>query len=136
VQLASLLYANGDSRQAVTHLRGALALKPDQAETLNNLAWILATCPDDSVRDGAEAVRCAKEACRETGFKRAEMMSVLAAAYAEAGRFPEAINTAEGATRIAAAAGDRRSVAINNKLLINYHAGKPWHEGPMIARSQ
>jgi tetratricopeptide (TPR) repeat protein len=136
VQLASLLYANGDSRQAVTHLRGALALNPDQAETLNNLAWILATCSDDSVRDGTEAVRCAKQACRLTAFKRAEMMSVLAAAYAEAGRFPEAINTAEGATRIATAAGDRRSIAINNQLLVNYHAGKPWHEGPMIARSK
>jgi tetratricopeptide (TPR) repeat protein len=136
MQLASLLYANGDSRRAVVHLHNALELKPDLTEALNNLAWILATCPDDTVRDGSEAVRCAKKACRQTAFRRAEMMSVLAAAYAEAGRFPEAINTAESATRIATAAGDRRSIAINNRLLANYRAGKPWHEGPMVASSQ
>jgi Flp pilus assembly protein TadD len=136
LELAALLYQTGDPRPAVAQLRQALLLKPDQTEALNNLAWILATCSDDQVRDGAEAVRCAARACQLTAFKQASVVGTLAAAYAEAGRFPEAVATAETAVRLATADGDTQFAAVNQQLLMLYRAGKPWHEKPAANRSQ
>ncbi len=126
--LALLEYATGDSRQAVKHFHQALNLGPDpnEATILNNLAWILATCPDDSIRNGTDAVKYAEQACRLTGSKQAGAMGTLAAAYAEASRFPEAIATAE--TTIKLANGNRQFAAMNQQLLLLYRAGKPYHE--------
>ena len=73
---------------------------------------------------------CAERACRLTAYRQAGMLSTLAAAYAEAGRFPEAVTTAEMALRLQTDAGDARGAALNQKLLTLYRAGKPWHEKP------
>ena len=81
--------------------RQVLAVKPDQPEALNNLAWLLATCSDAAVRDGAEAVRLAEQACRLSGYKQARALGTLAAAYAEAGRFPEAVEAAQKSIEMA-----------------------------------
>ena len=136
MKLAALLYKTGDPRQAVARLHHVLSLKPDHAEALNNLAWILATCPDDRVRDGGEAIRCAERACQLAEFKHAGMAGTLAAAYAEGGRFPEAVATAELAVRLATAANDTRFAAVNQQLLMLYRAGKPWHESPVARQRQ
>jgi protein O-mannosyl-transferase len=133
LQLAGLLYQTGDLREAVTQLRQAVALKPDLPRALNNLAWLLATASDDSVRDGADAVRFAERACRLSDYKQPGFLTTLAAAYAEAGRFPEAVTTAEMAAKLAAAAGDARSANVNQQLLELYRANKPWHEKPPTA---
>jgi tetratricopeptide (TPR) repeat protein len=127
IELATVYYASGDPHRAVEQFRQVLGLKPDHVEALNNLAWILATCPDDTIRDGVEAVRCAERACQLTAFKRAGMVGTLAAAYAEAGRFPEAVSTAEAAVRLATADGDAQFAAMNQRLLMLYRTGKPWH---------
>ncbi len=127
-ELASLLYRTGDSRQSASQFRQVLALKPDQLEALNNLAWLLATCPDGTVRNGVEAVQEAEHACRLTAFKQARETGILAAAYAETGRFQEAIATGELSVRLASAAGDSQSATANRQLLMFYRAGKPWHE--------
>lgn len=131
-ELASLEYATGDARNAVKHFERAVALQPGSSDTvaLNNLAWILATCPDDSVRNGNEAVLYAEQACRVTGFKQAGSLGTLAAADAEAGRFPEAITNAEMAVKLATAAGDAQFAAANQQLLQLYRAGRPYHEAP------
>jgi Flp pilus assembly protein TadD len=131
MELASLFNQTGDYRQATEQLRQAVQLKPGQPEPLNNLAWLLATCADDSVRDGAEAVRCAELACQLTAFKQARATGTLAAAYAEAGRFPEAVATSETAVKLASADGDQRLTDISNQLLNLYRAGKPYHEQPV-----
>jgi len=136
LKLAALLYQTGDPRAAVTQLRQALSLKPNSAEAFNNLAWILATCADEQVRDGVEAVRCAEQACQLTSFKQAGMVGTLAAAYAEAGRFPAAVTTAETAVNLATAAGDTQFAAVNRQLLMFYRSGKPWREPPAANRSQ
>ena len=128
--LASLFYRTGDSRSAVEQLHRVLALKPDQVDALNNLAWILATSSDDTVRSGTEAVQRAERACHLTDYKQAGMISTLAAAYAEAGRFPEAVTTAEMAVKMQNANGDTRLANINNQLLILYRSGKPYHASP------
>lgn len=130
MKLAALLYQTGDPRQATVQLRRVLALKPDYAEALNNLAWLLATSSDDRVRDGAEAVQRAERACQLTGFKQAGMVGTLAAAYAEAGRFAEAVAAAESAVKLATTAGDTQFADVNQRLLTLYQAGKPWHEPP------
>ncbi|HTR41397.1 MAG TPA: tetratricopeptide repeat protein [Pseudomonadales bacterium] len=130
MNLASLEFATGDSHLAVTHFRRALAFGPDpnEANVLNNLAWILATSPDDSIRNGSEAVRYGEQACQMTAFKQAGMVGTLAAAYAEAGRFPEAIATSEKAIQLASAAGNGQLVTANQQLLLLYRAGRPYHE--------
>lgn len=131
MDMASLDYAAGHWQQAAMDLRQALALKPggsDKIAALNNLAWLLATCPDDSVRDGNEALRYAEEACRLTAHQQPGFMSTLAAAYAEAGNFPEAITTAETAIREAKETGNAQCVALCRRLLVLYRAGKPYRE--------
>jgi Flp pilus assembly protein TadD len=134
--LALLFYKTGDSRQAVKQLHQVINLKPDQAEALNNLAWILATSSDDTVRSGTEAVQYAERACHLTVFKQAGMISTLAAAYAEAGRFPEAITTAGMAVKMQTANGETQLANINNQLLILYRNGKPYHANPAGDKSQ
>ena len=132
LDLAGLLYQTGNYRQAADHFRKVLSLNPDLAEPLNNLAWMLATCPDDTLRDGTEAVRLAERACHLTEFKQTTFISTLAAAYAEAGRYSEAVSTAEMAVRLQTANGETRLAEINNQLLPLYRAGLPYHEKPPI----
>ena len=101
--------------------------KGDLPEALNNLAWLLATCADDHTRNGVEAVRSAERACQITRFKNANCLSTLAAAYAEAGRFPEAAATAELAMKQQTEAGETHRAEMNRQLLGLYRSGKPYH---------
>jgi tetratricopeptide (TPR) repeat protein len=131
IELATLDYALGNWHRVVTDLQYALTLKPEPANeltALNNLSWVLSTCPDDSVRNGIQAVRYAEKACQLTGFKQSGMLNNLAAAYAEAGRFPDAITTAQTAIRLDNDAGDRKAAAATTQMLAQYQAGKPWRE--------
>ena len=119
---------SGRTREAVVQYREALRLNPSLAGALNNLAWILASNPDDELRNGAEAVRLAERACELTHYGKAVYLVTLAAAYAEAGRFPEAVTTAEKAEQLATRAGRTDVAAKNRQLLELYRAGKPYHE--------
>ena len=128
LNLAGLLYKTGDFQQAVAQYRQVLLINPQLSEPLNNLAWLLATCPDHDVRDGSEAVRCAEHACQLTNFKHHGMTGTLAAAYAEAGRFPDAVAACEKTVNLATAAGDLQFAALNTRLLNLYRSGKPYRE--------
>ncbi len=128
-QLAGALAAEKRSAEAVAHYQEGLRLKPESVLALNNLAWMLATDGNANVRNGAEAVKRAQRACELTGYKQAFLIGTLAAAYAEAGQLPEAANTAQKATEVAAAAGQKEIAANNQKLLELYRSGKPYHEG-------
>jgi Tfp pilus assembly protein PilF len=77
--------------QAVSDYRAVLRLDPEDADANNNLAWLLATCPDATVRDGPGAVRHASKACSLTSWKGPYFLATLAAAWAESGNFEEAI---------------------------------------------
>lgn len=83
------------------HWRAALRVVPDFLPVLNEVAHVLAASPDPSVRNGAEAVTLAQRAVELTGGQEAIYLDTLAAAYAEAGRFPDAIETAQRALRVA-----------------------------------
>jgi len=93
--LGTTLDQLGRTREAVAQYRAALRLNPDLTGPLNNLAWVLATSPDDGLRGGAEAVRLAEHACELSHGNQPLFLGTLAAAYAEAGRYPEAVATAE-----------------------------------------
>jgi protein O-mannosyl-transferase len=114
---------------ALAHFHKALELDPDSDGALNNIAWFLATYPDAHFRNGAEAVRHAERACQLTQRKVPFLLGTLAAAYAEAGRFPEAVRTAEEARALAIKEGNNQIAEANAKLLELYRANKPFHEG-------
>ena len=95
---------------------------------LNNLAWALATSPEAEFRDGTQAVQLAERACELTHYGQPLFIGTLAAAYAEAGRFPEAVTTAEKVEQLATTAGLTDVAAKNRQLLELYRAGKPCHE--------
>ncbi len=100
-QLAILLAASNPD-ESVQRFHEALRLKPDWKEALNNLAWVLATTPDDKLRNGAEAVRLAQRAVLITSTNEAGPLDTLAAALAETGKFEEAVETGRKALVLAA----------------------------------
>ena len=127
-QLALIHQQRKQTRAAIECFRKALKAQPDWPETLNNLAWVLASSPDSTQRNGAEAVTLAERACQLTGFKEPLLVGTLAAAYAEAGRFPEAVSAAEKARALALAAGQKEIAQKNGELLGLYRAGQAYHE--------
>ena len=99
--LALVLMGLRKAALAKAEYERVLMISPNDVGAQNKLAWLLATCPDADVRDGAEAVRLAEQACRTTGNSLPKTLDTLAAAYAEAERFEEAVTTAEKALELA-----------------------------------
>ncbi|MGD9647723.1 MAG: acyltransferase family protein [Pirellulales bacterium] len=95
--LGMLLAKEGRVADAIPQLREVLTVAPDSPNVQTYLAWLLATSPDDSLRNGAEAVRLAEAAEQQLGDSQIFTLDVLAAAYAEAGRFDEAVEVARRA---------------------------------------
>jgi protein O-mannosyl-transferase len=102
--LGNALVQKGLLRDAIAHYRSALEFSPDSVLPLNNLAWLLSVCPDPSVRNGAEAVQLAQKANQFS--QNPVFIRTLAAAYAEAGRFDDAIETAQRASQRARGEGE------------------------------
>jgi Flp pilus assembly protein TadD len=127
-KLGMILDTRGRTAQAIACYREGMRLRPGQVDMGNNLAWILATTADARLRDGSEAVRLAQQACESSGYKQPLVVGTLAAAYAEAGRFPQAVATAEQAIALATAAGQPGLAERNRQLLELYRAGKPFRE--------
>jgi Tfp pilus assembly protein PilF len=126
--LGIALAARGRFDEAIENFRKAIQINPNYAPALDNLAWVLAVSPDDELRNGAEAVRLAERACELTHYGEPSFIGTLAAAYAESGRFPEAVTTAEKAEQLATTAGLTAVAAKNRQLLEFYRAGKTYHE--------
>ncbi len=127
-QFAVALTMQGNARGAVEQYYQLLTLQPDNVEALNNLAWMFAVNASDTVRNGAEAVRLAERACELTARQQPVLLGTLAAAYAEAGRYNDAIATAEKARDLAATIGQKDVAEKNTQLLDLYRAGKPLRE--------
>ncbi len=127
-RLAAILQTQGKTEAAIQGYREALRLRMDAPEALRGLAWILATSAKPELRDGAEAVRLAERANELTGHKQPMMLSALDAAYAEAGRFDDAIKTADQVRQMAIAQNQRDFAEKAAQRLELYRAGKPFHE--------
>jgi tetratricopeptide (TPR) repeat protein len=112
-------------KEAVAEYERAFQMNPKDTEALNNLAWVLATWPDPAGRDGARAVEWAEKADALTQQRSAIHAETLAAAYAEAGRFTDAIRTAERALKLATNAGDNDRAEFIRVQLELYHSNTP-----------
>jgi tetratricopeptide (TPR) repeat protein len=105
-----------------------LKVQPNSLATLNDLAWILATCDDKTLRNPKEAVQLAEKACNLTNYTSARAMDTLAAAYASSGDFERAVITAKKAVKAANEMGQTdQAVKITNKLRL-YEKGLPYVE--------
>ena len=122
------LHAQRQTRQAIAHYTETLRLKPDHVVALYKLAWIRGAHPQVEFRDGAEAVRLAQRACELTQHQAPAPLETLAAAYAEAGRFDDAVATAEKARQLALAAGQPELAERPVKMLRLFAERKPWRE--------
>ncbi len=121
------LLSVGKRAEAVADLDRAVAKQPKDPTTLNNLAWLLATAPEDKLRDGRRAVTLATEACRLTDYQADFILSTLAAACAEAGDFPNAQKWSSKALEVGEKSHSEYVDSLK-KELASYQAGKPWRE--------
>jgi len=128
INLGSAFFKKGAVDEAIAHFQKALEIKPDDLEAINDLAWLLATSPQASVRNGNRAVELAQRANQVAGGESPMILSTLAAAYAEAGRFGDAQQSARKAIELAAAAGRQDLVEELTRELRLYEAGLPFHE--------
>jgi tetratricopeptide (TPR) repeat protein len=129
----------GRGKEAVVHLQKALEIAPgfpdpDPEGSNNNIAWALATNPENSQRNGVLAVKLAESACQRTDYQVTIMIGTLAAAYAEAGRFDEAIRTAQQACKLAEKNGETNLLQSNQKLLTLYQNHQPYRERQVKSR--
>ncbi len=124
--LADMLVEGQQYADAIRCYCEALRLKPDSETALNNLAMLRASCPQAEFRNGREAVQLAESACRLSGRRNPSFLGTLAAAYAEAGQFPEAVKTMEQALALSKATGADELVPIQTQMLQQFRAGKPY----------
>lgn len=97
LRLAATLLQTGREDEAIAHYRRALEITPRSVAALNALAWVLATSPNVSVRNGRDAVALAEKANQLSDQKNPVVLRTLAASYAESGRFSEAVVAAQRA---------------------------------------
>ena len=128
INLGVALAARGQFDEAINNYRLALQINSDSLGALNNLAWTLATAPDSKLRDGAEAVDLAERACELSHYSEPSFIGTLAAAYAEAGRFEDAVTAAEKAHDLALALGRQKQALKNQELLQLFKNHQPYRE--------
>jgi tetratricopeptide (TPR) repeat protein len=121
-------YELGDHRRAVAAYEDAIRFDSADFSALNGLAWLLATSPEGSLRDGKRAVDLAIRACRLTFRPEAACIDTLAAAYAEAGDFAAAIETQQEVIGMISG-GDPDFERYRTRLEL-YNAGKPFRDEP------
>lgn len=112
----------------IERFRQAVERDPNSSVALNNLACLLATAPDPALRNGPEAVKLAERACGLTQYQNTSAVSTLAAAYAEAGRFEEAVTTAERACAMASEKGEQELLAGNQQMLDYFKRKQAYHQ--------
>ncbi len=118
-------------------LRELLRSRPDDLTLLNDTAWVLATNPNASVRSGAEAIELAQRAVQLSAEREPAVLGTLAAAYAEAGKFSEAVQTAKMAMDLAASQNNAALADVLRTRTKHYQAGSPYRDTqpPSIPKS-
>ncbi len=114
--------------QAADCFRNALKIEPDNPAIQNNLGWLLATCPDRTVRNGRLALTLAEQACTGDGVENPLYLRTLSAACAETGQFPKAVEIAQKALDLARDAEETNLAESLVRLLKNFREGKPFYQ--------
>jgi tetratricopeptide (TPR) repeat protein len=130
---SSALRARGDAllsvgkhAEAIVDYDKALAIEPDDTHILNNLAWVLATSPDDNVRNAKRSIELGTKACKLTDYKQAHILSTLASGYAESGDWETAIKWSSKAVEVGS--DEAETAEQLKKELESYKEKKPWRE--------
>jgi len=126
--LGNAFSLKGQMAEAVQHWRSALAWQPDLESAQGNLAWVLATSPQASLRNGAEAVQLAERADELTGGRDPLALRALAAACAENGDFPDAVAAAQHAVQDAMLQGNKQLAADIQGQLKFYQNNQPFRD--------
>ena len=106
----------------------AFQIHQNDPTLLNDLAWMLATAPEDSLRDGRKALELALRADKSAGGNDPAVLGTLAAAYAETGDYPGALETAQRALALAKKSGKEGNFVGLKREIALYEAGKPCRE--------
>jgi len=126
--LGRLLSEHGRTVEATAEWKRLSSLQPENATRMNELAWVLATAPEASARNGARAVELAKDAVKLSGGQEPAILDTLAAAQAEAGQFSEAVETAERALALASSQNNAALADGCRARIKLYEAGTAFHE--------
>ena len=126
--LGNAFSQKGMTAEAILQYQKTLQIKPVNPEVQNNLAWLLATCPEASLRNGSKAVELARQANDLTGGGNPVILHTLAAAFAETGRLGDALQSVQKAIALAQTAG-RQDLADKFRVeMKRYQAGLPLHQ--------
>jgi tetratricopeptide (TPR) repeat protein len=128
--LGMACFKNGDARNAIDSWRRALAIYPGQIPVLNNLAWLLATAADPSMRDGVKAVELATQASQLSGGGNPVILHTLAVAYAAEGNYRLAAATARRALELAAGQQKDALAATLQQEISRYETNTPPGSAP------
>jgi len=128
--LGYAFYLQGNFADSLAHLRLALELEPDRVSDLNLAASLLATCPDASIRNGTDAVSFADRAQTLTHAQDPAILDTLSAAYAETGRFPQAVEVEQQAIAVATEQGKTALTITLKAHLTRYESDTPLREPP------
>ncbi|HST31290.1 MAG TPA: tetratricopeptide repeat protein [Chthoniobacterales bacterium] len=123
--LGLALLQTGNTKGSVEHLEKALEIDPGFMNAEVNLAWVLATSSEDSFRNGPRAVQLAEDVASRAGHPNAIVLRTLAAAYAEVGRFNDAIGVAQQGIEIAKATNNDGLVSDLEKSMAAFQQNKP-----------
>src|SRR5205814_5957977 len=129
--LGNALLRKGSLREAIAHYETALALAPEDPHSRNNIAWVLATAPDASIRNGARAVGFAQEAVQLSGGREPRFLRTHAAACENSGQFSEAVAVARQAAAIATMQGKTDVANRLEKDLVLYRGRLPLRENSL-----
>ena len=129
--LGNAFLQKGWLEKAIVHYQRAVEIDPSEVSARNNLAWVLATSSDPSIRNGAKAVSLAAQAVEISGGKDAIFFRTLAASYGECGKFADAIAAAEKGEMIAISGGDSHLARTFEKDIALYRADIPLHQAAL-----
>jgi tetratricopeptide (TPR) repeat protein len=122
-QLANALVQLGRPAAAIAEYSQTLQLRPGMDEAANNLASLLATCSDRSLRDGPKALALARQASEHSHGQNPAFLGTLAAAYAQVGNLSEAVATAQQAHRLALAQNNPALAGVLEAQVRQYQDG-------------
>ena len=130
--LGKIYFNQKDTEKAIFHYRKALQSNPDMTQALYHLSWILSGCNNDKFRNGQKAIQLAEKLCRITQYDEPLAMDALAAAYAENGRYDEAVLTAQKALKLALKQGPEELVLGLRQRLKLYQDKTPYRQAAVI----